>query len=287
MATGFDSEEVVGEKYPTFASIAQDLSSLTPPVPMHHSIDATKISTYKALQPSSSSSSSTHPDTDTDIDTGPYDTIAFMFPHTGGLSTDVNRQVRANQNLIVEFFRSCLQLNSTSPSKASTTSSSHSTSTSNPPPPPPSSSHSSLPSSTPSTSSVKPRKQPPPFLKTRGKIIITLFERSPYTLWNPRDLARHVGLKVLESFKFDWADYPGYAHVRTLGHIEGGGAWRGEDRSARMYVFEKVELDQDQGGEREREVEDRGGRARGKKDSGRGVKRSRDGDKEDSESGDE
>ncbi|KAL2126369.1 hypothetical protein VTI74DRAFT_1097 [Chaetomium olivicolor] len=31
--------------------------------------------------------------------------IIFNFPHTGGKSTDVNRQVRHNQELLVDFFR--------------------------------------------------------------------------------------------------------------------------------------------------------------------------------------
>lgn len=34
----------------------------------------------------------------------PYQTIIFNFPHVGGLSTDVNRQVRHNQSLLVSFF---------------------------------------------------------------------------------------------------------------------------------------------------------------------------------------
>ena len=40
----------------------------------------------------------------------PYNKIVFNFPHVGGLSTDVNRQVRANQELLVAFFRSCRPL---------------------------------------------------------------------------------------------------------------------------------------------------------------------------------
>jgi 25S rRNA (uracil2634-N3)-methyltransferase len=171
-----------------------------------------------------------------------------MFPHTGGLSTDVNRQVRANQNLIVSFFRSCMQLSSSASSSAS--------------------------SSTASGSSAKRKKKDKEFLNVGGKIIVTLFESEPYTLWNIRDLARHVGLKVVESFKFDSGDYPGYKHVRTLGHIEGGGAWKAEDRSARMYVFEKVEREPEDG-----EDEDGGGKTKkGKRKdaSGRGKKRERD-----------
>jgi 25S rRNA (uracil2634-N3)-methyltransferase len=179
-STSFDSDEEVRAKYPTFAQIHDELSALTPPVPIHHSIDATKLGSYKALRSAEERE-------------GGWDTIAFMFPHTGGLSTDVNRQVRANQALLIGFFNSCI-------------------------------------------SSHKDR----PFLRDGGRVLVCLFEGDPYTLWNIKDLARHAGLKVLESYKFASEDYPGYAHVRTLGAIEGGGAWKGEDRKARMYMFEKV-----------------------------------------------
>lgn len=181
--TSFDTEEEVREKYPTFENIQKELGGLTPPVPFHHGIDATKLSSYKALR--------SGPETEEGWEG--WDMVAFMFPHTGGLSTDVNRQVRANQALLVGFFKSCIS-----------------------------------------------EHKGKPFVKEGGKVLVCLFEGEPYTLWNVRDLARHAGLKVVESYKFDWEDYPGYAHVRTLGAIEGGGGWKGEDRRARMYIFEKV-----------------------------------------------
>ncbi len=53
-----------------------------------------------------------------------------------------------------------------------------------------------------------------------------------------RDLARHAGLKVERSFRFQASAYPGYQHARTLGNIEGGGGWKGADRPARTYIFE-------------------------------------------------
>jgi 25S rRNA (uracil2634-N3)-methyltransferase len=73
-----------------------------------------------------------------------------------------------------------------------------------------------------------------------GQILATIFENPPYTLWNIKDLARHVGLRPMTSFAFNAELYPGYKHARTLGNIEGenGGAWKGEDRKARTYVFE-------------------------------------------------
>lgn len=37
--------------------------------------------------------------------TGTMDRIIFNFPHVGGKSTDVNRQVRYNQELLVDFFK--------------------------------------------------------------------------------------------------------------------------------------------------------------------------------------
>ncbi|KAI2615468.1 hypothetical protein GGR54DRAFT_642230 [Hypoxylon sp. NC1633] len=121
--------------------------------------------------------------------TGIMDRIIFNFPHVGGKSTDVNRQVRYNQELLVEFFKRAM-----------------------------------------------------PSLAPGGSIIVTLFEGEPYTLWNIRDLARHCGLQVGRSFRFQTSAYPDYHHARTLGVVksksgEVGGGWKGEDRAARSYVF--------------------------------------------------
>lgn len=83
----------------------------------------------------------------------------------------------------------------------------------------------------------------PSLSPTKGSsIIVTLFEGEPYTLWNIRDLGRHAGMEVAQSFRFQAKAYPGYKHARTLGIVKGkrgkeGGGWRGEERSARSYVF--------------------------------------------------
>lgn len=76
---------------------------------------------------------------------------------------------------------------------------------------------------------------------------MTLFEGEPYTLWNVKDLARHSGLAVEKSFKFQASAYPGYAHARTVGTIkkrgtgEVGGGWKGEERRSRSFVFVRKE----------------------------------------------
>jgi 25S rRNA (uracil2634-N3)-methyltransferase len=90
-----------------------------------------------------------------------------------------------------------------------------------------------------------------------GQILVTLFEGEPYTLWNIRDLARHAGLVVVTSFKFPWSAYEGYSHARTAGHIEGKdgerAGWKGEDREARMYVFEVKQKEKKGGKKRNRD----------------------------------
>ena len=68
---------------PTAAATAQRQTSI------HYGINATKLSnTHRKLF----------------LAEGPFSKIVFNFPHVGGLSTDVNRQVRANQELLVGFF---------------------------------------------------------------------------------------------------------------------------------------------------------------------------------------
>lgn len=80
-------------------------------------------------------------------------------------------------------------------------------------------------------------------LAPRGSIVVTIFNGEPYELWNIRDLARHAGLKVGRSFKFQASAYPGYKHARTIGNIRDGGGWKGENRGARTYMFESKDCE--------------------------------------------
>lgn len=143
---------------------------------------------------------------------GRWERVWFNFPHSGGRSKDVNRQVRFNQELLSEFFESASRL-LRAPDE---------------------------------TGGFGRDGGCEDDGDGSGSIIVTLFEGEPYTLWNVRDLARNKGLVVKRSWKFDPSVYPGYRHARTVGVIRKGGedgieesetAWRGEERPARMYEF--------------------------------------------------
>lgn len=171
---------------------------------------------------------------------GPWDIICFNFPHVGGLSTDVNRQVRSNQELLVAFFKACVSLLSTPPENIDNDSDDDEDE------------EYDWENSSDDDKSEEDEdeniKRPRNKVRTEpGQILVTLFESEPYTLWNIKDLARHAGLKVVTSFRFPWGSYEGYSHARTLGHIEGKhggpGGWKGEEREARMYVFEAKQDD--------------------------------------------
>jgi 25S rRNA (uracil2634-N3)-methyltransferase len=181
-ATTFEDPATLAEKYGDDAvahvRTLQDEEQL-----VLYNVDCTKLSSYKKIRTRA-----------------PWDRIIFNFPHTGGLTKDVNRQVRANQALLSSFFASAKPLLAS--------------------------------------------EGPPE--GGEGSIIVTLFEGEPYTLWNIRDLARHAGLVVKRSWKFDRDVYPGYRHARTVGTIRKGGkeggeksetAWRGELRVARTFEF--------------------------------------------------
>jgi 25S rRNA (uracil2634-N3)-methyltransferase len=225
-----DATQVIALISPTAAKTLRSPSSIpsTSPRSVHYAINATKLSsTYSKLLRTQA----------------PFTKIVFNFPHVGGLSTDVNRQVRANQELLVGFFKAAIPLLASTERPVQTEwghgeSGEHGYDDSN---------GDDDEVNLRELNSENKKKA----IVTKGQILVTLFEGEPYTLWNIRDLARHSGLKVVESFHFPWQAYPGYAHARTVGEITSGkdrttegkrkGAWRGEEREARCFMLEVKE----------------------------------------------
>ena len=175
VATSYDKISMLLSKYPQAAAHIAALEAEGNCI-VRHGVDATKLGKPGVAEGAGGGK---------EVKKGGFDKVVFNFPHVGGLTKDVNRQVRHNQELLVEFFKAAL-----------------------------------------------------PLLDPSGSVIVTIFDGEPYELWNVRDLARHVGLKVERSFKFQASAYPGYTHARTLGNILGGRGWKGVDRPARTYVFE-------------------------------------------------
>ncbi|CAC9885394.1 unnamed protein product [Aureobasidium pullulans] len=187
LATTYDTEAELLEKYPQAQENKDAIEAEEQRV--LHGVDATKLGQKEVKKQA-----------------GGWERVVFNFPHVGGKSTDVNRQVRYNQGMLsflgaVAFLMSQILIMGTE-------------------------------------MLVSFFKAVTPLLAPHGTVIVTLFEGEPYTLWNIRDLARHSGLEVQRSFRFQAEVYPGYSHARTLGNIEGGGGWKGEERPSRSYVFQ-------------------------------------------------
>lgn len=81
LATGYDSQSALLEKYPQAASLIEDLE-VEREVRILYGVDATKLA--KAGKT---------------VRKGGFDRIVFNFPHVGGLTKDVDRQVRHNQGV--------------------------------------------------------------------------------------------------------------------------------------------------------------------------------------------
>lgn len=216
LATCYDDRDTLLQKYPQAADNIAYLEGEGQRVVC--GVDATKLGACKEVKKGALGDGLVETDA-AGAKTSGWDRIIFNFPHVGGKSTDVNRQVRYNQELLVSFFTSALPHLSLAPAPSSP-------------------------------------------ISPNPTILVTLFEGEPYTLWNVKDLARHVGLRVQRSFRFRADAYPGYKHARTLGNVEGerGGKWRGEEREARTFIFEA--------GDAARTSQNGGGIGAGKKKKG-------------------
>lgn len=82
IATCYDGHSAVLEKYPQAAACIEELESESD-TRIFYDIDATKLGNAPK-----------------EIKNRTFDRIVFNFPHVGGLTKDVNRQVRHNQGML-------------------------------------------------------------------------------------------------------------------------------------------------------------------------------------------
>lgn len=200
VATSFDSEEEVLEKYETTKDTLSKLRELG--VQIFHGVDCRKLaldlklvnqSKRKVLKSSLFKSKKT------------LDYIMFNFPHNGKGIKDVERSIREHQKLCLSYFESCKEVFEIVNNQAKNDFGGYSTATD----------HTAY----------------------KGKILMTLFEGEPYISWSIKSLARSIDFRLEKSGSFDWEMFPGYHHRRTDGM--GNTTKKAEERAARTYVFEK------------------------------------------------
>ena len=172
VATSFDDRSTLFSKHPQAEVHIQSLEAEAE-CKVLYGVDATKLGKV-GIKGSGGK----------DVRKALFDKIVFNFPHVGGLTKDVDRQIRHNQELLLGFMDAAK-----------------------------------------------------PLLTPGGAVVVTIFEGEPYQRWDLRGLGRQKGFKVERSFRFQASVYPDYKHARTLGNIDGGRGWKGEDRLARTFMM--------------------------------------------------
>ncbi|KAL0951849.1 hypothetical protein HGRIS_008510 [Hohenbuehelia grisea] len=218
-ATAYDSERECYLKYPEAEAIVQRLRERG--VEVLFGVDGTKLERVSALKGRK------------------WDRILWNFPHAGKGIADQDRNILSNQVLVLGFLRSA--------------------------------SHMLAPGPVPSIISSRKKKQasddededmsdgnrdedeedaaPINVQKTRGTVLITLRNVSPYTLWDVPRLAKNppppASMSLppnprytqLRSFAFLRKMWKGYEHRMTKGERAGGVGTTGEGGEDRTWEF--------------------------------------------------
>lgn len=226
-ATSYDSAQSVHDKYPD-AKLHID-ALLAAGATVLYSVDATALAKTAALKGRE------------------FDRVVFNFPHTGQGITDQQRNVRANQTLLLLFLRSVAPLLRQGEASVAEASGKGKKGKGK---------KRRAESDDEDEAAVADEEDDPttnlagitpPHPKTKGTVLITLRTALPYSLWSvphlgtkgpllapsilPRPLpkGKQPTYKIKRSFEFDLRDYEGYEHRRTVGYVAGVSSGANED----------------------------------------------------------
>ncbi|GAA6056462.1 hypothetical protein JCM3770_007480 [Rhodotorula araucariae] len=254
--TAFDSLAVASEKYPDLAVHTEALRAAGATVLF--GIDATKLDEHKEVREFAGLGKGKGKGKERVLggiaDGAGFDKIVFNFPHIGQGVTDQNRNIRLNQTLLIEFYRSAALLLRRGTPRA------------------PSASKAARRAFEAGADGVAHDEDdqlgllgagsgdegeeaslllvpPPP--STRGTVLVTLRTNAPYSAWLPAQLATKGALllpsilpahalkggraldqpvyRTVRSWAFDPARWEGYEHRRTIGFDEGRSSARNDD----------------------------------------------------------
>jgi len=227
VATVYDRPEDLRAKYAEAADNAAALEALGATV--RYGVDATKLHTPAQIALHGCAPGSAY---------GAADVVAFHFPHAGLGIKDQDRNIRANQQLLLGFFASAKLLLA-------------------PPPKGGAAKRAAKPDDDDDDGDGEGAKRPgarrraankklaaalPEVGDGGGEIHVTVRRGEPYDSWQIVKLARSVGLALVNAVRFDPRAFPGYEHRRTIGAVPGVSNLHNEEimpKRCVTYIFQR------------------------------------------------
>lgn len=209
IATSFDTIEELNEKYPNVAK--ENITKLQNlhVTKIYHGVDCTNlIKTLKLSDNPKKLGKNKHV-----IGGLKIDLILFNFPHVGSGIKDHDRNIRVNQQLIVDYFKNgrklydLLRINR----RAET---------------------------------GDKKKEHQKFTRdnfSTERIGLSMFLGEPYDSWEVKKLAKYaIGYQVARSGNFDWETFKGYHHRKTASMHDTTKV--ASERKARIFVFQSPNI---------------------------------------------
>jgi len=187
-ATTYDTEEELAQKYSEAQDNVRLLRDHGVTVLVH--VDARSLHKSKALAAQSKR-------------LGGFSRVVWNFPHAGAGIQDQDRNIQVNQQLMLGFFLSVAAFLSGSHDPRD------------------------VGAAREGEQDSDVEHSPKQVEDVRARVLVTLRDSVPYTLWEIPQLAKHPPpghpiYQQLRSYAFDPSSYPGYEHRRTVGGPQSG-----------------------------------------------------------------